>query len=268
MHPERLRNIFYAYSLVSLLYKIAEFPWTMRFCPGETQEKQKTLFPSSHGGDRSVTIDRNIRLSVCVPSSVSDPRMIRLIRSIDRRLRSNEPSTHSIIASRLHACLTFSYIITRYIFIARAAPRLTVLVARPREKSDLAQPSAVSASTSRDRCPRHGFHELAGFPARAMISARFGGNELLLSGGRVGNAGERDAPWRFQVRPLRATRIPVSAIDLTERTLGAKFEGSLLLLLPLLLSLLFPLLSPSQPRAVSITECIEQVCHARARAWG
>lgn len=41
---------------------------------------------------------------------------------------------------------------------------------------------------------------LAGFPARAlaraMISARFGGNELLLSvGRRVGNVTERDA-WR------------------------------------------------------------------------
>lgn len=51
----------------------------------------------------------------------------------------------------------------------------------------------------RDRCPRRGFHEwtFSRFSlARAMISTRFGGNELLLSvGRRVGNVTERDV-WR------------------------------------------------------------------------
>jgi len=119
---------------------------------------------------------------------------------------------------------------------------------------------------------------LAGFPARAlspMISARFGGSELLLSvGGRVGNAGERDAPSDFELERagVRATEIRAVFADRSRRNelRRAKFEDSLL---PLSLSLSLSLSTASSPaasnprfpraHAVSITECIERVYRAR-----
>lgn len=83
----------------------------------------------------------------------------------------------------------------------------------------------------RDRCPRRGFHEwtFSRFSlarSRTMISARFGGNELLLSAGRrVGNVTERDV-WRDFKFELAIRRYGNSGRDRSRGELGAKFDGT------------------------------------------
>jgi len=162
-----------------------------------------------------------------------------LDRSIDRRLlgvleHASDRTKTAEALSETPRYLTLAYI--TFIVFGVSARRPARSVTRLRIER---QPLAVSASIRRDRCPRRrGFREWAfsrfSSPRsqRPMISARFGGSELLLSvGGRVGNAGEHDATRReissLEIRAVFADRSRRNELR------RAKFEGSLLPLPPL-----------------------------------